>query len=77
MLSKVREPAMEAVRGTGIVAPQGIAGELLGLVGARAREAQALAVYLHVAAYNAAAVAFYVRHGFRRAALLRAFYSIT
>ncbi len=64
--------------GAGAVnSPQGIASELLVLVEARARETGALALYLHVAAYNNAAVAFYSRHGFLRAALLKAFYSIT
>mmetsp|Transcript_10432 Transcript_10432/g.31415 ORF Transcript_10432/g.31415 Transcript_10432/m.31415 type:complete len:174 (+) Transcript_10432:2-523(+) len=56
---------------------QGIASDLLRLVEGRAREGGALALYLHVAAYNTAAVAFYTRHKFRRVALLKSFYSIT
>lgn len=56
---------------------QGIAMDLLKLVQYRAVEQVAAVMYLHVAAYNDAAIAFYSRHGFRRAALLKGFYSIT
>lgn len=56
---------------------QGIAMDLLKLVRYRAIEQAAAVMYLHVAAYNDAAIAFYLRHGFRRAALLKRFYSIT
>lgn len=56
---------------------QGIAMDLLKLVWYRAAEQAAAVLYLHVAAYNDAAVAFYLRHGFQRAALLKGFYSIT
>lgn len=56
---------------------QGIAMDLLKLVWHQAVEQAAAVLYLHVAAYNDAAVAFYARHGFRRAALLKGFYLIT
>ncbi len=57
--------------------PQGIASDMLRLVEHRAREAGCRAIYLHVlAVYNASAVAFYHRHGFWEASLLKGFYNI-
>ena len=56
---------------------QGIASDLLRLVERRAGELSCRAVYLHVLAqFNAPAIAFYHRHGFWEASLLKGFYKI-
>lgn len=55
---------------------QDIATDLMGLVHYRAIEQAARVLYLHVAAYNDVAIAFYTRCGFKRAALLKNFYLI-
>ena len=55
---------------------QGIAHRLLGFALNYAAETACRAVYLHVAAFNQAARAFYARAGFRELALLPNFYTI-
>lgn len=55
---------------------RGIGSQLLAQVLERARSLQCLAVSLHVIDYNAAAIAFYQRHGFKELALLHDFYYI-
>jgi ribosomal protein S18 acetylase RimI-like enzyme len=57
---------------------KGIASDLLRLVERRAGELSCRAVYLHVLAqFNAPAIAFYHRHGFWEASLLKGFYKIS
>ena len=54
----------------------GVASRLVGAAVQRAAEAGLRAVYLHVIAYNAPAIAFYRRLGFCQLALLPDFYII-
>ena len=55
---------------------RGIAHRLLGRALQHAARAACRAVYLHVAAFNDAALAFYARAGFRQLATLPGFYTI-